>query len=66
MTHTEYLTLIYRLGLRPCGKKTALMLGLSVRQLKRLNNQTCPIPEPIARLLSLYDAILAQNPKRKS
>ena len=61
MSHTTYLTLIYRLGLKPCGQKTALFLGLSVRQLRRIYNQTCPIPAPVALLLSLYASLTQYN-----
>lgn len=62
ISHTEYLTLIYRLGLKPCSKKTALYLGLSVRQLQRIYCRQCAIPGPVARLLSLY-AIVTENNK---
>jgi hypothetical protein len=66
MTHTEYLTLIYRLGLKPTSKKTAVYLGLSVRQLERINMQHCKVPEPVARLLSLYAAIAAKKDPSKN
>lgn len=64
-THTQYLTIIYRLGLKPSSKKTALFLGLSVRQLQRINARQAPIPEPIIRLLTLYDSLVAENPRPK-
>lgn len=66
MTHTEYLTIIYSLGLKPCSKKTARYLGLSVRQLQRICGRQCPIPEPVALLLSLYAVILDKNPRPKT
>jgi hypothetical protein len=62
MTHTEYLTMIYRLGLKPCSKKTAIYLGVGVRQLYRFFNNEQSIPRPIQILLSLYDATLVRNP----
>ena len=65
LNHTQYLTLVYRLGLKPCGKKTALFLGLSVRQLQRIYARQCKIPPPVARLLMLYDQILVENPRYK-
>jgi hypothetical protein len=61
MTHTEYLTLIYRIGLTPCSPKAALYLGLSVRQLHRIYKLECPIPRPVGLLLSLYDKVLTDN-----
>ena len=65
-THTNYLTIIYRLGLKPSGKATAALLGLSVRQLQRINARTCKIPPPVIRLLTLYDEILKDNPRSKA
>ena len=65
ITHTEFLTIIYSLGLKPSSKKTAMYLGLSVRQLQRITARQCPIPEPVARLLSLYAVILKDNKRPK-
>jgi hypothetical protein len=65
LSHTEYLTLIYRLGLTPCGRKTAKYLGLSVRQLQRIYQRQSKIPRPVALLLSLYAEITAQNAQPK-
>ena len=61
MTHTEYLTLIYRLGLKPCAQNTSKYLGLSVRQLKRINQKQSPVPKPVAILLRLYAILTANN-----
>jgi len=67
VTHTEYLTLIYRLGLKPCSKKTAKYLGLSVRQLQRIYAAQASVPRPVALLLRLYNDLLASNkPAKKS
>lgn len=61
ISHTHYLTLIYRLGLTPTGKKTALYLGLSVRQLERINARHAGISGTLARLLTLYAIVTAEN-----
>jgi hypothetical protein len=59
--HTEYLTLIYRLGLKPTSPQTAEYLGLSVRELQRIYNQQVKVPPPVIRLLRLYALITSQN-----
>lgn len=63
MTYTEYLTILYRLGLWPCGKETSRFLGLSVRQLQRIFQRQAPISGPLQRLVSLYDEVLKDCPK---
>jgi hypothetical protein len=63
MTLGEYLGIMFRLGLKPTGRRTAILLGYSVRQLQRIYMRQCPIPAPIQRLLSLYDEVLKGNPK---
>jgi hypothetical protein len=63
MTLGEYLGLMFRLGLKPCGKRTSILLGISVRQLERIYMRRAPIPAPIQRLLSLYDSVLRDCPK---
>ena len=63
MTHSEMLAIMFRLGLKPTGRRTAILLGLSQRQLQRIYALHSPIPAPIQRLLSLYDEVLKDNPK---
>ena len=58
MTHSEMLAIMFRLGLKPTGRRTAILLGLSQRQLQRIYALHSPIPAPIQRLLSLYDEVL--------
>jgi hypothetical protein len=63
MTLGEYLGIMFRLGLKPCGKRTSILLGISVRQLQRIHMRQASIPAPVQRLLSLYDAVLKDCPK---
>ncbi len=65
LTHTEYLTIVYRLGFKPCSKELGVYLGKSVRQLQRYYQRQTPIPHSVQILISLYDAVLSHNPKPK-
>jgi hypothetical protein len=65
LTHTEYLTIVYRLGFTPCSQELGVYLGKSVRQLQRYYQRQSAIPHSVQILISLYDAVLSQNPKPK-
>lgn len=54
MTTEAYLRALKRLHLTPAGKRTAAVLGLSIRQLIRISNHQAPVPQPVALLLDMY------------
>lgn len=54
MTVEQYHKALKKLDLTPAGKRTAELLGLSVRQLIRLSNQQAPIPKFVPLLLRMY------------
>lgn len=54
MTRTQYLRALARLGLGPASKRTARLLGLSVRQIQRFADGEQDVPEAIALLLDMY------------
>ena len=51
MNNQEYLDCLKSLGLRPCSKHTAKMLGLSISQLYRISRGDCAVSETLAILL---------------
>ena len=53
MTRTSYLAALRRLGLKPHSKKTAALLGVSLRSIQYYASGGQPIPEPVAQLLRL-------------
>lgn len=54
MTVKQYHAALKRLELPPTAARTAELLGLSVRQLKRISGGQCPVPQCIALLLAMY------------
>lgn len=54
MTTEAYLKALKRLKLTPAGKRTAALLGLSVRQCIRIAHGEQAVPRPAALLLALY------------
>jgi len=54
MTTEQYLRALKRLGLSPAGKRTAELLGLSIRQLIRIANHQAPVPKFVQILLKMY------------
>lgn len=53
MTNLQYLAALKRLGLTPASKRTAAVLGISLRTSQYYATDK-PIPEPIAKLLRCY------------
>lgn len=53
MTRKQYLAALETLGLTPSGRRTADVLGLSLRQLQRIGAGESAVPSPIAKLLKL-------------
>ncbi len=51
MTTKQYKAALKKLGLTPYARATAKVLGLSLRQCKRLAAGSSPIPGPVDRLL---------------
>lgn len=54
MTTAQYLKAIARLGLSPSGKRTAALLGVSVRQIQRYATGAQPIAKYVALLIAMY------------
>lgn len=55
MTRNQYVAALNKLGLGRASKKTAEVLGLSVRQIQRfIGDDPQPIPDTIALLLEMY------------
>lgn len=56
MTQQQYLAALRKLGLSPASKRTAAMLGLSVRQIQRLADGSQEVPATVALLIGMYRA----------
>lgn len=54
MTTKQYLAALKSLGLKPSGKATAEILGLSLRQCQRIAAGESAVPGPLAKLLHEY------------
>lgn len=53
MTKTQYLAALKKLRLTPSGKRTARVLGLSIRQCQRFASGETAVPQTVERLLFL-------------
>lgn len=50
----DYRAALKRLGLTPASKRTAELLGISVRQAQRLANGSSPVTPTVEQLLRAY------------
>jgi hypothetical protein len=54
MTTKQYLAALKSLGLTPSGKRTADVLGLSLRQVQRIAAGDSEVPGSVAKLIAAY------------